>query len=78
MKKNSFCILCAIFLIITSSLSAQAIDISNMSAIETEMLIMMPRADKIIIKFRVYNGMDQYRRWNETKQCWVDPAWINM
>lgn len=37
-----------------------------------------PRADKIVYKYRIYNGVHQYRRWNETKGCWVDPAWINM
>lgn len=34
--------------------------------------------DKIVIKYRVYNGKTQYRRWNATKQCWVDPKWIDM
>ena len=31
--------------------------------------------DKIIYKYRVHNGKLQRRRWNETKQCWVDPEW---
>lgn len=34
--------------------------------------------DKIVVKYRVYNGVRQYRRWNDTKQCWVDPKWIDM
>lgn len=34
-------------------------------------------ADKIVIKKRTYNGKRQFRRWNETKQRWVDPAWID-
>lgn len=34
--------------------------------------------DKIVVKYRVYNGKTQYRRWNDTKQCWVDPKWIDM
>ncbi len=34
--------------------------------------------DKIVYKFRVHNGKQQYRRWNATQQCWVDPAWIDM
>lgn len=33
--------------------------------------------DVIVYKFRTYNGRTQYRRWNETKQKWVDPYWIN-
>ena len=35
------------------------------------------KADVIIYKTRIINGVRQYRRWNETKQCWVDPYWIN-
>lgn len=34
--------------------------------------------DIIIIKTRIYNGKRQYRRWNETKSCWVDPDWIDI
>lgn len=37
-----------------------------------------PRADKIVYKYRVVDGVHQYRRWNETKGCWVDPYWINL
>lgn len=35
-------------------------------------------SDEIVVKTRVYNGKRQYRRWNETKQCWVDPKWIDV
>ncbi len=35
-----------------------------------------PRADVIVTKFRVVNGVTQYRRWNETKGYWVDSDWI--
>ena len=34
--------------------------------------------DKIVIKYRTHNGKEQYRRWNDTKQCWVDPKWIDL
>ncbi len=34
--------------------------------------------DIIVRKYRIYNGTRQYRRWNVTKGCWVDPAWITM
>lgn len=37
-----------------------------------------PQGDVIVIKYRTYNGVLQYRRWNETQQCWVDPDWINV
>lgn len=34
--------------------------------------------DQIVKKYREFKGKMQYRRWNETKKCWVDPAWIDM
>ncbi len=37
-----------------------------------------PYADQIITEFRRHNGVLQYRRWNATKGCWVDPDWINV
>lgn len=36
------------------------------------------RADIIIIKHRNYNGVMQYRRWNETQGYWIDPDWIDI
>lgn len=35
--------------------------------------------DKIEYKYR-YNseGVLQYRRWNATKNCWVDSSWIDL
>ena len=36
-----------------------------------------PRADVIVVKTRINNGVRQYRRWNETQNCWVDPDWID-
>lgn len=37
----------------------------------------VPLADVIVIKKRVYQGRAQWRRWNETRGYWVDPAWID-
>lgn len=38
--------------------------------------VVMPYADVIVYKTRVYKGVKQYRRWNETKRVWVDTDWI--
>ena len=38
----------------------------------------VPYADVIEIRHRVFNGKRQYRRWNVTQGCWVDPYWIDM
>lgn len=37
-----------------------------------------PYAEVIEIKYRIYNGVPQYRRWNATYGYWVDPDWINL
>lgn len=34
-------------------------------------------ADDIKTKFRIHNGILQYRHWNCTKGIWVEPYWIN-
>ena len=37
-----------------------------------------PRADIIVMKWRRGSrGQLQYRRWNETRQKWVDDEWID-
>lgn len=36
-----------------------------------------PRADIIETKYRIYNGLYQRRRWNRSRNYWVDPYWIN-
>lgn len=40
--------------------------------------IIVPYADVIVTKTRIYNGKQQYRRWNETRGYWVDPYWIDL
>lgn len=35
-------------------------------------------ADSIIYKYRVANNRLQYRRWNETRNYWVDSEWIDV
>jgi len=36
------------------------------------------RKDVIEYRFRTYNGIKQYRRWNVTQNKWVDDRWINL
>ena len=40
--------------------------------------ISLQRADVIVKKYRVFNGVLQYRRWNETRGYWVEKKWITM
>lgn len=34
--------------------------------------------EEIEYKYRYYNGILQYRRWNATRGVWVDPYWIDV
>ena len=38
----------------------------------------MPLRDEILIYTRMYNGRMQYRRWNATRNYWVDPYWMDI
>lgn len=38
----------------------------------------MPLRDEIIMYTRYYNGRYQCRRWNATRNYWVDPYWIDV
>lgn len=46
--------------------------------ISAEQIVITPYADVIVKKYRDYNGVIQYRRWNETRGYWVDPYWISI
>lgn len=78
-------IICAVLLIgitIASSLSIasagniEGIVVTNPTASSDTTITIM--ADTIVTKFRIYNGLTQYRRWNATKGVWVDPYWITV
>lgn len=45
-------------------------------SISMEKSDIVPYADKIIYKYRRKDGKLYYRRWNVTRNCWVDPEWI--
>lgn len=56
--------------------SAHAGDVTVPSGSYAASGTIQPRSSVIVYKFRIKNGVRQYRRWNETKGCWVDPVWI--
>lgn len=58
-------------------LTAQAKEAAYVGSTVVEESI-SPRADVIVIKYRVYNGYLQFRRWNETWGYWVDPMWMTI
>lgn len=68
----------ALLMVLSMPLAAQAVEVTsgvNETAMETTI---SPRADVIVVKFRIYNGVLQCRRWNETWGYWVDPYWLNV
>ena len=64
------CVVLAVACIIPiSAVAADSVDLEESVA---------PRADVIELKYRVYNGLLQVRRWNATWGYWVDPEWITV
>lgn len=62
------------------SVSVVEVATPDSSALESgaDTTTIQPRADKIVKKWRRgSHGQLQYRRWNETRQKWVDDEWID-
>lgn len=79
MGKKILCSLCAAMLmtiLIPSSYAIELFSVSTLTASVDESTI-IPYADVIVYKYRIYNGKYQYRRWNETRGYWVDPYWMD-
>lgn len=66
---------CASFAAPALAESPQMVPTSQNSAEATGII---PFSDEIEIKTRIYNGKMQYRRWNKTQNCWIDPYWIDI
>lgn len=56
----------------------KAAEVVSAPQVVAEDSTIMPRADVIEVKYRMYNGKLQYRRWNATRGYWVDSAWKNV
>ncbi len=70
-------ILLVVLSLFTVCLPAYAAETEGPEASASESVI-EPRADVIVVKYRLNNGVYQCRRWNETQGYWVDPYWIDM
>lgn len=73
MKKKIMMFVFSAMLILSPALSVRA-KITN----DFVQSISLQREDVIVKKYRVFNGVLQYRRWNETRGYWVDKKWITM
>lgn len=79
MKNRLLCALGAAAVMATMFSTAFAADIPHVPTPQNSSAsTVAPYADVIVYKFRLYNGKQQYRRWNETRGYWVDPYWIDM
>ena len=80
MYKKIICTFCTMVMIsafVPVSYAAECLSTitPNISSSESEIV---PYADVIVYEYRIYNGVQQYRRWNETRGYWVDPYWIDV
>lgn len=79
MYKRIICTFCAMVMIsafVPVSYAAEHLP-TTPSSISSESEI-VPHADVIVYAYRIHNGVQQYRRWNETRGYWVDPYWIDV
>lgn len=74
--RKSFVVLAVTLTVMSSPIQTMWV-YKNNDIVQDNRITEIQRTDVIVTKFRLYNGLVQYRRWNETKGCWVDPDWIN-
>lgn len=73
----SFLIGCSL-LVLCPSLDIHAAEENMIYESISENNLDVTRADVIETKYRVNNGVLQYRRWNASRNVWVDPYWIDL
>ena len=79
MYKKIVCAFCAMIMIsafVPVSYAAERLPTTPSSTSSESEIV--PHADVIVYAYRIYNGVQQYRRWNETRGYWVDPYWIDV
>lgn len=77
-QKVCACICACACLMASFAVPAYAADPAPASSDASQTQAGTARIDVIVTKYRLYNGVVQYRRWNETRDCWVDPDWIDL
>ncbi len=77
-KKVFACICACACLMASFALPAYAADSAPASSNASQTQAGTARIDVIVTIYRLNNGVVQYRRWNETRDCWVDPDWIDL
>lgn len=54
------------------------VTVTSQTSINSGEVITPKGGDVIVTKYRRIDGKIQYRRWNETRNCWVDSDWIDL
>ncbi|MBR2714715.1 MAG: hypothetical protein IKB73_00720 [Ruminococcus sp.] len=75
-------LVCAMVMILTSVVGASAEEVDT--TVDDNNVVVLAAAggendtmaDNIVWKYKTINGKTYKRRWNNTKQVWVDPSWI--
>lgn len=75
-KKITLCLLISCIIFATPVMACENPEEYYILSVSTKKKDIIPYADKIIKKYQVIDGKLYYRRWNETRKCWVDPKWI--
>ncbi len=75
--KNAVVLLAVIFVMTISPIQDVQQNTGNVIVRFDKRFAEIQRADIIVTKYRIYNNVFQYRRWNETREYWVDPDWID-
>lgn len=76
--KRALLLLTVVFTVTISPIQSVQANTDNVAMQTDSEIAGMQRADVVVTKFRTYNNVLQYRRWNETRSCWVDPDWIDL
>lgn len=76
-KKHVLNFVCTISLLASLVVPVSASKLSiNLEESDLCATSVQPRIDEIVTKYRVKDGVLQYRHWNMTKGVWVESDWI--
>ena len=78
MKKCITLFLLLMLLSVTLTVPVSAAEDTEIETVATQSTngSMQPYADVIVTKYRYYQGKRQYRNWNHTRNCLVEPDLI--
>ena len=76
--KKSILVVSMFLMLFSANVSNAQVAVDNYASVSNEDTRAIERADVIEKKYRVYDGVLQYRHWNATQGRWVEPDWISI